>query len=81
MKLFHHVKQTSKSNTSPLFCPYNLKSRMELQEWSQHPIDSNDSVMDKGKTATTTHFEYMKCLQGCCAAWHDGQCHYVGTVN
>ena len=57
-----------------LICPYNVKSKSEIQSWNQEN-DENQMPKD-GKTIIQTVYEQMECLRERCGVYYDGKCHY-----
>lgn len=55
-------------------CPYNHKSKTEIQTWKQN-TDEYQTLTD-GKTITQTVFELAECGKENCGAWQNGKCCY-----
>lgn len=57
-----------------LVCPYNIKSKSEIQSWNQE--NDEDQTPKDGKTIIHTVYKQMECSKGNCGAYYGGRCHY-----
>lgn len=64
---------------SILKCPCILASETEIVQYSndfRSPDSPEDSCINGYQSITKTIYLLAECLQGECAAWRDGCCHY-----